>query len=44
MREIMSVPIEMERMEMELKVKDMNETAEGWKQKRTRREEQRVTK
>lgn len=44
MREIMSVPIEMERMEVELRVKDMNETAEGWKQKRTRREEQRANR
>jgi hypothetical protein len=44
MREIMSVPIEIERMEVELRVKDMNETEEGWKQKRTRREEQRASR
>jgi hypothetical protein len=37
MKEIMSVPIEMESLEMELRVKDMNETEENWKQKRSKR-------
>lgn len=35
MKEIMSRPIEMERLEKELRVKDMNELEEEWKNKRS---------
>lgn len=41
MKEIMSNPIEMEHLELELRVKDMNETA-AFRPKRPRREEQRT--
>lgn len=41
MKEIMSNPIEMEHLELELRVKDMNETAAS-RPKRPRREEQRT--
>lgn len=41
MKEIMSNPIEMERLELELRVKDMNETA-ALSPKRPRREELRT--
>lgn len=41
MKEIMSNPIEMEHLELELRVKDMNETAASHP-KRPRREEQRT--
>ena len=39
MKEIMSKPIEMDRLESQLRVKDMNESNESWKGKRSKREE-----
>lgn len=44
MKEIMSVPIEMEHFERELKIRDLNEASEEWKAKRSRREEQTLQK
>ena len=44
MKEIMSVPIEMEHFERELKMRDLNETAEEWKAKRSKREDQALQK
>ncbi len=35
----MSLPIEIDRLQMELRVKDMNETAEGTRLKRPKKEE-----
>ena len=40
MKEIMSNPIEIERMEKELRVKDMNESNQSWKGKRAKKEEE----
>lgn len=42
MKEIMSNPIEMEHLELELRVKDMNETAGPFKPKRARRDDPRA--
>lgn len=39
MKEIMSLPIEIDRLQMELRVKDMNETVQETKLKRGKREE-----
>lgn len=39
MKEIMSVPIEMQKLQYELRIKDMNEINEGYKSKRAKKEE-----